>query len=113
MIFGKVWGETRFITGNKALELHAISVNEGGTCSRHRHYTKYNGFYVIAGELEVTVWRGGLVEKVVLYAGDYTEVRPQEWHQFTALEDTEAIELYWSQFESSDIERDVTEPAHA
>ena len=109
MIFGKQWGQTALITSNKALELHHLHIQAGGRCSKHRHLTKYNGFFVIRGKVCIRVWKAdqGLVDETILGPGQFTAVEPPEWHQFEALEDTEALELYWAQFDPTDIEREV------
>jgi hypothetical protein len=36
----------------------------------------------------------------------YTKVSPGEYHQFEALDDTVAFELYWAEFNHVDIERE-------
>jgi hypothetical protein len=46
------------------------------------------------------------VDETVLMDGMYTKVAPGEYHQFEALEDTIAFELYWAEFDHDDIERE-------
>jgi len=106
---GKAWGVTTKITSNKAFEMHRIHAEKGGKCSRHRHRTKYNGFLVLKGCLAIRVWKEDqdLVDCTILCPGEYTEITPPEWHQFEALEDTDAIEIYWGEFNAADIERDI------
>lgn len=107
IVAGKSWGVTELVVSNKAFELHAIKARAGYSCSRHRHLTKYNGFYVVMGCLAIDVWKpSGTVDRTEVRAGQFTQVSPPEWHRFTALEATEALEIYWSQFDSADIERD-------
>ena len=108
MIEGKVWGQTELIEANSSLEFHRIDINKGGTCSKHKHKFKFNGFYVVTGKLLVKVWKNNydLVDETVLSNGQYTVVQPGEYHQFEALEDTLAFELYWANFEHNDIERE-------
>ncbi len=109
MITGKAWGKTSKIVSNPAFELHRILVKKGGKCSRHRHLTKFNGFLILSGLLAINVWKDdqNLVDRTLLGPGEYTEVKPPEYHQFEALEDSEALEIYWSQFDPNDIERDL------
>ena len=106
---GKVWGLTRSIECNGVLELHRIEAQQGGVCSRHRHRFKWNGFFVESGLLLVRVWKGDydLVDETRLGPGDYTRVAPGEYHQFEALEDTVAFEIYWAEFDHHDIDRDT------
>lgn len=105
---GKVWGETHLLEANGVLEFHHININKGGVCSKHKHGFKWNGFYVVSGRLIVRVWKNNydLVDETVLSAGQYTKVPPGEYHQFEALEDTVALELYWAQFDHDDIQRE-------
>ena len=104
---GKSWGQTKLITSNKALELHLITIKKGGFCSKHKHHTKFNGFLVFSGLLMVRIWKPdqGLVDSTEIGPGEYTEITPGHYHQFEALEDTTAIEIYWAEFDPADIER--------
>lgn len=107
MIEGKIWGTTELITANGAFEFHRIEAKKGGYCSKHRHQTKYNGFYVVSGKLIVRTWKDSGIEDVTeLTAGQYMEVRPGLLHQFEAAEDTVAFEQYWAQYARDDIQRE-------
>lgn len=107
MISGKVWGSTELLEATSNCELHRIEAKRGGVCSQHLHQHKWNGFYVEKGCLLIRVWKNSydLVDETVLKAGQYTKVAPGEYHQFEALEDTIAFELYWSEFDHNDIQR--------
>ncbi len=61
------------------------------------------------GRLLVRVWKNNydLVDETILESGDFTTVGPGEFHQFEALEDTVAFELYWAEFDHNDIERET------
>ena len=109
MIAGKVWGTTALLEANGVLEFHRIEINKGGVCSKHRHKHKWNGFYVEEGCLVIRVWKNNyeLVDETVLRQGQYTKVAPGEYHQFEALADTTAFEIYWAQFDHDDIERET------
>ena len=104
---GKVWGSTENILSNGVLEFHRIEAEAGSYCSRHYHKTKFNGFYVESGKLIIRVWKNDydLVDETVLSSNEFTIVPPGEVHQFEAVEDTVAFELYWAQFDHNDIER--------
>lgn len=107
---GKVWGMTELIAANHALEFHRIEAKKGGVCSKHKHQFKWNGFFVEKGRLAVRIWKNSyeLVDETILEAGEYTAVPPGEYHQFEALEDTTAFELYWAEFNHDDIVRETT-----
>lgn len=106
-ISGKVWGSTELILANGMLEFHRIEIQKNGKCSEHKHEWKWNGFFVEKGSLLIRVWKGDydLVDETILKVGDFTQVKPGEFHQFEALEDTIAFELYWANFAHDDIQR--------
>ncbi len=106
-VAGKVWGHTIQIESNSAVEFHQLLILPGHKCSKHRHQVKFNGFYVQSGVLRVTVWQddSGTVDETLLRRGDWLVVKPGLYHQFEAVETTEAFELYWTEFLDSDIDR--------
>ena len=107
---GKVWGKTELITLIPGvLEFHRIEIASGGTCSKHLHQSKTNGFFVESGVLEIRVWQNDykLVDKTILHPGEYTSVPPGVYHQFVALKPTVAFELYYAELKSDDIKRET------
>ena len=108
MISGKVWGTTKQIVTNGVFEFHKIEAKAGTRCSMHMHRYKWNGFFVERGRLLIRVRKNdyNLIDETVLDAGDYTQVKPGEFHCFEALEDTVAFELYWAEFDHNDIVRE-------
>jgi quercetin dioxygenase-like cupin family protein len=103
---GKVWGNTELVAETPAFEFHRLEINAGGYCSKHRHTGKWNGFHVESGSLLIREWNGDKVDETTLTAGQYAQVQPGRFHQFEALTDCVAFELYWAQYESGDIERE-------
>ena len=105
---GKVWGTTELIHANGAMEFHRIDIEPHTYCSKHKHSFKWNGFYVVSGALQILVWKNNydLVDSTILYPGEFTAVAPGEYHQFKALEETLAFELYWAEFNHNDIQRE-------
>ncbi len=105
---GKIWGMTELIHKNGVLEFHRIDTKKGGVCSKHKHQFKWNGFYVVSGKLKIKVWKGDydLVDETILNPGDFTQVKPGEYHSFECLEDAVAFELYWAEFDHTDIVRE-------
>lgn len=106
---GKIWGSTELVHSNGMFEFHRINAKKGGVCSKHKHQFKWNGFFVESGHLLIRVWKNdyALVDETHLYAGDFMQVKPGEFHQFEAIEDTVAFELYWAEFDSNDIVRET------
>ena len=107
MTNGKVWGHTELLFSNPIVEFHRIEVNAGFECSTHKHEHKWNGFYVEKGALEIHVIKNSyaLTDVTVLTAGQFTTVRPGEFHKFVCKEDCVAFELYWPELLSEDIVR--------
>ena len=95
---GKVWGQTIPLLQSPAVEIHRITVELGGYCSKHAHQSKQNLFLVISGKLEVKRWKDyKLIDSTFLYAKDIAIVPAGEYHQFHAHKPTEAYEIYWPQ----------------
>lgn len=106
---GKVWGTTELIEANGALEFHRIEMIENGVCSKHMHEFKWNGFFVESGKMLVRVWQNDydLVDETIIGPGEYTKVKPGVYHQFVCIESGVAYELYWAEFNHSDIVRET------
>ena len=104
---GKVWGHTEAILQNPVVEFHRISVQAGYRCSTHKHSYKWNGFYVETGELEIHVIKNDyeLTDVTVLGQGQFTTVRPNEYHYFVCTQDCVAFEIYYPELLSEDIQR--------
>lgn len=107
LINGKVWGNTSALIQNSFVELHRINAKAGYRCSEHKHAHKWNAFYVISGELEIHVRKNDyeLTDVTVLRAGDFTTVSPGEYHWFSCTVDCAALELYYPEGISEDIQR--------
>lgn len=105
--YGKVWGETFPILETKSFELHKIKFKDGHMCSEHMHNTKFNAFICLKGLLLIRVWKKDydLVDETVIEPNQVCVVKPGEYHQFEALSDGEALEIYWSEFDANDIVR--------
>ena len=103
---GKVWGETTEFFKNDSTSGHYLKIKAGGYCSEHRHHKKSNLFFLIAGRLEIKIWRErNQIDITILGPGQMSEVPPGFYHKFTALEDCECIEIYQVQLQDPDIER--------
>ena len=113
---GKIWGTTELIESNGSFEFHRIEYAADAMCSEHFHKTKWNGFFVESGKMEIRVWHEnaidlymeshGRFDTTILESGDYFKVEPAKWHQFIGVESGVAFELYWAdKFESDDIIR--------
>jgi len=103
----KAWGETEKIFERNGVTNWPIFVNKGGYCSKHKHKTKVNGFYIFSGKLEITTWdKLGHEHKTVLGRGDSTYIDIEIYHRFLALTDVTGIEIYYTNVQDDDIVRE-------
>lgn len=110
-IIGKVWGETCPILITPLIEIHRVIARPGGFCSKHKHEHKFNGFYVVRGELEIDIWANDydLIDKTLVGPGQFTTVHPGEFHQFRVPDcsgDCEFLEIYYLHPLGEDIVRE-------
>jgi quercetin dioxygenase-like cupin family protein len=110
IIQGKVWGETRPLFNKNNVEIHFVDIKKGGYCSKHYHRSKFNKFMVMNGKLKITVWKNygkEILEDIsILHTGQACIVAPGDFHRFEALEDTQALEIYWVELNDHDIVRE-------
>ncbi len=106
---GKVWGETSLIFAKNNVEIHRLQTKKDGYCSKHKHKHKYNRFYVESGIIEVHVQKNDydLIDVTTLLPGESTTVKPGEYHWFKVINSGVLYEIYWTELDSSDIERET------
>lgn len=99
----KVWGTTTPLLITPISQTHYIRATPGYRCSRHKHATKWNRFYVICGYLNVVIYEddGETIRMTArLTGGDTIDVPPGVLHRFESpayqTRATEAIEVYWA-----------------
>ena len=61
---------------------------KGQTCPRHHHRKKHETFFVVKGSIEMELEE----KRLVLNQGDTQIVSQNEWHEFTAIEDSLILE---------------------
>ncbi len=93
---GKRWGTTQCFFEDKYVDINLIRVNKGGYCSKHCHKNKWNRFIVLSGKLKITLYRESGEDATILGIDMATDSPPKILHKFEALEDTIAIEVYWT-----------------
>ena len=106
---GKIWGMTELLISHPTFEIHRIEANKSGFCSKHKHEYRYNMFYVESGKMLIRVWQNDydLCDTTILEPGDQISVPPNIMHQFEALEDTIAFEIYYvERLDKKDIVRE-------
>ena len=108
MLQGKIWGQTNLVFSNCNSEVQYMKCNKDKQCSKHCHTHKYNMFFVISGKIKILVWKNdyNLCDETILGPLDRTIVKPNEYHQFQVLEDSEVLEVYWVELNLSDIKRE-------
>jgi len=108
MIQGKIWGTTESLLVTPMIELHRIYVEPDMKCSEHKHEFKWNAFYCVSGSIDIHVKKNDydLTDVTSLHPGEFTTVRPNEFHWFqTTDSNAEVLEIYYVEPISSDIVR--------
>ncbi len=107
-IYGKIWGNTRCVFDNPIVSVHRIEINKGSRCSKHYHQHKHNMFYIEKGKLQISVYQKSydLVDITILEDNQSSTVSPGLYHEFLALEDTVAYEIYFISLDHNDIVRE-------
>jgi quercetin dioxygenase-like cupin family protein len=94
---GKIWGFDITLLETNKFQMHEIQFRQGGVCSEHMHTHRYNAFYIIHGSLLIRVWNNDDAPDLIeLHRGQMVIVPPGIYHQFEALSDGAAIEIYWA-----------------
>ena len=111
MLMGKVWGTTEPLLITPMIEVHRIKVRSNMKCSIHKHERKWNMFYCVHGIMEIHVRKNDydLVDVTKLAPGDFTSVKPGEYHWFeTSMNDNnEVLEIYYLEPITADIVRET------
>lgn len=105
---GKVWGTTELLLKTPFIEVHKLAILPFMCCSLHQHKFKHNAFYVSTGLLLVEVHKFDydLIDKTSLRSGEFTTVKPGEFHRFATTEEgMTGIEIYYPEGLSEDIIR--------
>lgn len=105
-VHGKRWGSTQSIFTLNSIEVNRLLPVSRGYCSEHIHACKSSRFFVLRGRIKITIFNeDGTADETVITAGTCTDVPPDVWHKFEALEDSDAIEIYWVVLDANDIKR--------
>ena len=94
LIETKAWGTSQILFHDLGAELVRIKPLKGGYSSEHMHRHKHNLFVVQSGCLVINLWDENGHDIKTLWPGDTIMVEAGVWHQFQAVEDTVAHELY-------------------
>jgi len=105
---GKLWGWTQLAFAYNGVEIHALKIQKGGYCSTHDHRNKWNRFIILEGRLSIRIYHDDTVDETVIGPWQVTDVPPGVRHEFEALEDTIAMECYWTTLDPNDIDRHGT-----
>jgi mannose-6-phosphate isomerase-like protein (cupin superfamily) len=93
-IIEKPWGREVWIAHTDRYALKIIEFNAGSRSSLQYHVKKSEHVYVDSGELQVEHENEqGLMEILVLRAGDVIENKPGRKHRVTALQNVRLIEV--------------------
>ena len=93
-IIEKPWGRELWVAHTDEYALKIIEFNKGSRSSLQYHVKKHEHIYVDSGNLQVE-WENdkGVMETIVLKAGDVIENKPGRKHRVTALDNVRLIEV--------------------
>jgi mannose-6-phosphate isomerase-like protein (cupin superfamily) len=92
-VCGKIWGTTKCLFTDSISEVHYLEIVQGGFCSKHKHVKKWNRFVVLSGTLQIIIYKDNNEDVTTLTKGMITDVQPEIYHRFKALEPTTLIPL--------------------
>ncbi len=85
----KIWGIRNRIVLSNTSEIDHVILKKNTFCSLHNHKKKINFFYVLKGKVKIDSEYG----TQILKKGQSFEIRPPLKHRFTALVNSEMIEI--------------------
>jgi mannose-6-phosphate isomerase-like protein (cupin superfamily) len=102
---GKIWGHTEDIFTKNNVSIHRIYIKKDSCCSKHYHDNKHNMFFVEDGTLLIRHWQNdyNLIDETILKTGESCCIPPKHYHQFVALTDVVAYEIYYVELNDKDI----------
>lgn len=107
----KGWGGEKIITNNEKYCGKILYIMKGYRCSLHYHQIKDETFFIYSGKIKVSYSddiermrkKEGMLQMIVLEAGDTFHIPPNRVHQMIALEDTELFEFSTQDFPEDSI----------
>jgi len=89
----KGWGHEEWIVNNANYCGKKLVVKKGYRCSMHHHKVKDETFYVLSGEILLETEYGGKKESRLMTPGDIMHIKPNMWHRFTGIVDSQILEF--------------------
>lgn len=102
----KIWGERWLIRDDSTHAISYLKLDEGYRCSWHKHDTKYNLFVVLTGAIKIIIEELGKKKHIILTSGQELTIKPGQWHEFQALENSQVIEEMYVEYFEADIIRE-------
>ncbi len=96
------------ITHETFAQINAVYTKKGALRGNfHYHETTEEVFFIISGEVEVSLYLDGVSEKHIFKTGDMFLVPKKVRHSFAFLDDTYLVGLYTSRVELEDGSKDI------
>lgn len=101
----KSWGRCRTIFRDAQVEIVEAEIVAGGYSSIHKHLAKDNTFFVVEGELEVSLYPASMRPTKYILTSSSNPLEPCSLtiepfipHKFLALQKSRVIEIYRAKF---------------
>lgn len=88
-------------------QINVITSVAGAIRGKHYHKFNYEGFYIIQGSFNLTVWKADQKEEYTIKSGDMFFINPYVFHTFEYMEDTILVSMYSNGVELSETEKDI------
>ena len=88
-------------------QINVTSSKAGIFRGGHYHKNNQEAFYIITGEIEIHLSKGGQEETVVVKNGDFFILKPYAVHSFAFKQDTIMVALYDKGVEESGGQKDI------
>ena len=91
----KPWGKELWLETEPEYELimKKLHMKKGCSCSLQYHEKKFENFYVLSGQLKLTIGKTlDTLEEKMLFPGDHYTIQPMVIHRMTGVEDSVYIE---------------------
>lgn len=102
----KVWGHEEWIVNNSKYCGKKLVLKQGFRCSMHKHNVKDETFYILTGTVLMETEFNGMVNNIIMTAGDIVHIEIGMWHRFTGIQDSEIMEFSTFHMEEDSIRRE-------
>lgn len=84
----KPWGKEEWIELNEKYCYKRLYIKKGHRTSLQYHERKIETTYIIEGSVEIWLENDGIIQKTIIFPGDFYTVHPPKAHRIVAMTDS-------------------------